>query len=50
MTSTGKGHDRPPEERWNSGREAIRILKRRLSDAVFQALVHDQADALMLVA
>jgi transposase len=31
----------------NSGREAIRILKRRLSDAVFQALVHDQRDALM---
>jgi transposase len=31
----------------NSGREAIRILKRRLSDAVFQALLHDQTDALM---
>jgi transposase len=31
----------------NSGREAIRILKRRLSNAVFQALVHDQTDALM---
>jgi transposase len=31
----------------NSGREAIRILKRRLSDAVFQALVHDQTAALM---
>jgi hypothetical protein len=30
----------------NSGREAIRILKRRLSDAVFQALLHDQTDAL----
>ena len=31
----------------NSGREAIRILKRRLSDAVFQALLHDQTDASM---
>jgi transposase len=30
----------------NSGREAMRILKRRLSDAVFQALLHDQTDAL----
>ena len=26
----------------NSGREALRVLKRRLSDAVFQALLHDQ--------
>jgi transposase len=31
----------------NSGREALRVLKRRLSDAVFQALLHDQDDALI---
>jgi transposase len=34
----------------NSGREAIRILKRRLSDAVFQALLHDQTAAPTLAA
>jgi hypothetical protein len=47
MASTGKGHDRPPEKGGNSGREAMRILKRRLSNAVFQALLHDQTDALI---
>ena len=34
----------------NSGREALRVLKRRLSDAVFQALLHDQTAALTLAA
>lgn len=34
----------------NSGREAMRILKRRLSDAVFQALLHDQTAGLTLAA
>jgi transposase len=32
----------------NSGREAMRILKRRLSDAVFQGLIHDRTATLML--
>jgi transposase len=30
----------------NSGREAMAMLKRRLSDAVFKALVQDQTDDL----
>jgi transposase len=34
----------------NSGREALRVLKRRLSDAVFQALLHDQTAGLTLAA
>jgi transposase len=34
--------------RGNSGREALRVLKRRLSDAVFQALFHDQTAGLIL--
>ena len=34
----------------NSGREAMRILKRRLSDAVFKALIQDQTSALPLAA
>ena len=34
----------------NSGREALRVLKRRLSDAVFQALLHDQTAGLTLTA
>jgi transposase len=34
----------------NSGREAMRILKRRLSDAVFQALRTDQSEHLVLAA
>jgi hypothetical protein len=34
----------------NSGREAKRILKRRSSDAVFQALIHDRTASPMLEA
>jgi len=34
----------------NSGREAMRILKRRLSDAVFQALRADQIEVLLAAA
>jgi transposase len=34
----------------NSGHEALRVLKRRLFDAVFQALLHDQTAGLTLAA
>jgi hypothetical protein len=47
MASTGQGLIERRKNGGNSGREAMRILKRRLSDAVFQPLLHDQTDALI---
>jgi hypothetical protein len=45
IASTGQALIDGRKNGGNSGREAIRILKRRLCDAIFQALVHDQTDA-----